>query len=232
MDEILFELIEFLKTQGIKPSAFIRYIHTEGRRHFSKELHGVYESFASATKSELWESKDALLDYMKSADRTEEDIRAGKMGGYNVIFWHRAKVLTSLVDEVIEAAFKAAADLLPSGVLNANAEYLAQLKRYMALRKRNVFNFHAVDKQRFDYDFVKLDESAFLDAPTRLSDPIEIEFFHTDEQKALFGSFNTGVTGAARTMAKLCMPRMYRTMRSDSLAEYSPAADVMTQATP
>ena len=182
MDEILFELIEFLKAHDIKPSAFIRYIHTEGRKHFGKDLDALYESFTNATNNELWDSKDALLDYMKSADRTEEDIRAGKMGGYNVIFWHRARVMTGLVDQVIEAAFSAARDLLPADVLQANAEYLDQLKTYMVLRKKNVFNFRAVEKAQFDFDFVKLDESAFLDAPARLSRPVEIEFFHTDEQ--------------------------------------------------
>jgi radical SAM superfamily enzyme YgiQ (UPF0313 family) len=230
MDEILFELIEFLKAHNVKPSAFIRHIHTEGRRHFSKDLDDLYESFANATRTELWESKDALLDYMKSADRTEADIRNGKMGGYNVIFWHRATVFTGLVKEVIDAAFESARDLLPTSVVKANAEYLAQLKSYMLLRKKNVFNFHAVQKERFDFDFVKLDEGAFLDAPVRLSEPIEIEFFHTDEQRALFGSFNTGVAGAARTMAKLCMPRMYRTMRSESLPESSRVVEATTQA--
>jgi radical SAM superfamily enzyme YgiQ (UPF0313 family) len=223
MDEILFELIEFLKAHGIKPSAFVRHIHTEGRQHFSKELDELYESFENATKSELWDSKDALLDYMTSADRTEADIRAGKMGGYNVIFWHRAKMFTGLVDHVIDAGFKSAYDLLPSAVLNANNEYLAQLKAYMTLRKRNVFDFREVNRKRFDFDFVKLDESAFLDVPQRLSRPVEIEFYHTDEQMALFGSFNPGVAGAARTMAKLCMPRMYRTMKSESLRDSSHA---------
>ncbi len=216
MDEILFELIEFLKALDIKPSRFIRYIHTEGRRHFSKNLHDLYESFAAATRTELWDSREALLEFMKAADRTEEDIRAGKMGGYNVIFWHRAKVLTGLVDEVLEAAFQCARDLLPSAALEANSEYLTQLKSYMLLRKRNVFDFKAVYKDLFDFDFVKLDQAAFVAAPTRLSQPVTIEFFHTDEQIALFGAFNTGVTGAARTMAKLCMPRMYRTMKCES----------------
>jgi hypothetical protein len=122
---------------------------------------------------------------------------------------------------VIDAAFESARDLLTPDVLTANTEYLEQLKTYMALRKRNVFNFRTVQKARFDFDFVKLDECAFLDVPTRLTEPVEIEFFHTDEQMALFGSFNTGVAGAARTMAKLCMPRMYRAMRSESLPDSS-----------
>jgi radical SAM superfamily enzyme YgiQ (UPF0313 family) len=76
MDEILFELIEFLKAHQIKPSAFIRHIHNEGHRHFSKDLAGLYESFAAATRSELWDSKEALLEFMKAEDRTDEDILA------------------------------------------------------------------------------------------------------------------------------------------------------------
>jgi hypothetical protein len=102
----------------------------------------------------------------------------------------------------------------------------------MLLRKRNVFDFHVVNRERFDFDFVKLDQAAFVGAPTRLSQPMEIEFFHTDEQIALFGNFNTGVAGAARTMAKLCMPRMYRTMKSESPAEFSRASDAIIEAAP
>jgi len=229
MDEILFELIEFLKARGIKPSAFVRYVHTEGRRHFSADLAALYESFTAATEAELWESKDALLEFMTAEDRTEEDIRAGKMGGYNVIFWHRAKVFTGLVDQVIDVAFKCATDLLQPAVLEANSEYLAQLKTYMLLRKTNVFDFRVAHKDRFDFDFVELDKQAFVGAVRRLSRPVEIEFFHTDEQVALFGSFNPGVTGAARTMAKLCMPRMYRTMRSESPLELSQAVEDLTE---
>jgi radical SAM superfamily enzyme YgiQ (UPF0313 family) len=231
MDEILFELIEFLKVQGIKPSAFIRYIHTEGRRHFSKRLGDLYESFAAATKTELWDSRESLVEFMQAADRTEEDIRAGKMGGYNVIYWHRAQMFTKLVEDVIDTAFRSARELLPADVLDANSDYLAQLEKYMVLRKKNIFDFRTAYRDRFTFDFVDLDRAAFREVPRRLSRPVEIEFFHTDEQIALFGNFNSGVTGAARTMAKLCMPRMYRTMKSESPRPSSHApGEAMTQA--
>ena len=216
MDEILFELLEFLKKLGVEASQFIRYMHTEGRRHMSKGLTDLYQSFADATNNELWDSREELVEFMQAADRTEEDIRAGKMGGYNIIFWHRAKVLTGLVDDVIDAAFEGARELLPPETLEEHSAYMTQLKNYMQLRKRNVFDFKAVYKDRFDFDFIGLDKVAFMDTPKRLDEPLEIEFFHTDEQTALFGSFNTGVTGAARTMAKLCMPRMYRTMTCET----------------
>jgi hypothetical protein len=216
MDEILFELIEFLKTHGIKASAFIRHVHTAGRGHFSKRLADLYDSFAAATRTELWDSREALVEFMQAADRTEEDIRAGRMGGYNVIYWHRAQMFTGLVEDVVEAAFGCARDVLPAAALEENAEYLAELQRYMLLRKRNIFDFRAVYRDRFTFDFVELDRGAFRTPPRRLDRKMEIEFFHTGEQAALFGNFNGGVAGAARTMAKLCMPRMYRTMKSEA----------------
>jgi radical SAM superfamily enzyme YgiQ (UPF0313 family) len=216
MDEILFELIEFLKAHGIKPSQFIRYLHTRGRAFFNERLLDLYRSFGDATRTELWDSREDLLEFMKAADRTEADVRAGKMGGYNVIFWHRAKVLTEMVEDVIDAAFQAATELLPPAVVSDHADYLSQLKTYMVLRKRNVFDFKSVQKERFDFDFLELDKTAFLASPERAAEPIEIEFYHSSEQVALFGTFHGGVTGAARAMAKLCMPRMYRTMRYES----------------
>ena len=223
MDEILFELLEFLGAHGIKASTFIRHIHTEGRRHFSKKLVDLYESFVNATKTELWDSREALVEFMQAEDRTEEDIRKGKMGGYNVIFWHRATMFTGLVEEVIDTAFESARDLLPSDVLEENSDYLAELKRYMLLRKKNIFDFQKVHKDRFTFDFLELDRNAFRETARQLDEPVEIEFFHTDEQAALFGTFHTGVAGAARTMAKLCMPRMYRTMKSESVRRSSQA---------
>ena len=213
MDEILFELLEFLKLHGVKPSALIKYIHTDGRRHFSMRLVALYDSFLSATKAELWDSRDALVNFMKAADRTEDDIRSGKMGGYNVIFWHRATMLTGLVSDVVDAAFACVADLLPVASAE-NREYLGQLKTYMVMRKANIFDYEQVSEGSFDFDFVDMDLNSFQAVPERLPRPIGIEFCHTQEQKSLFGNFNEGVAGAARMLAKLQIPRMFRTMNS------------------
>lgn len=38
-------------------------------------------------------------------------------------------------------------------------------------------------------------ESEFQGIPERLAAPLPIEFYHTTEQKRLFGSFNPGRTG-------------------------------------
>lgn len=222
MDEILFELLEFLKAHGVKPSQFVRYVHGDGRRHFTQGLRDLYDSFAHATRNELWDSKSDLLEFMNSADRSEADVR--KVGGYNVIYWHRAQAFRTLVDDVMATGFACAHDLLDPQILAENGEYLAQLERYMLLRKRNVFDCKQVFRDRFDFDFVGLDRVAFMDVPQRLDAPVEIEFSHDREQTALFGSFHdTGTAGAARAMAKLCMPRMYRVLSTrPTLAEGAP----------
>ncbi|PYV09158.1 MAG: hypothetical protein DMG07_23865, partial [Acidobacteria bacterium] len=44
LDEIVFELLEFLKNFGIKTSDFIRYVHKEGRARFSPGLEKLYAS--------------------------------------------------------------------------------------------------------------------------------------------------------------------------------------------
>jgi len=223
MDEILFELIEFVKSQGIKPSTFIRHIHGDGRRHFTQGLNDLYDSFVRATRNELWDSKEELLDYMNSADRSEEDVR--KVGGYNVIFWHRAEAFRALVDEVMTVGFACARDLIAPDTATRYAAYLTQLERYMRLRKRNVFDCQQVLRDQFDFDFVKLDRAAFVETPGRLQAPMTIEFYHDPEQRGLFDSFDTiGTAGAARALAKLQMSRMYRAMRAQPTAPQQQAA--------
>ena len=218
MDEILFELLEFLKVHGVKPSQFVRYVHTEGRKHFDQGLRDLYESFAQATRNELWDCKQDLLDYMNSADRSDEEIRG--VGGYNVIYWHRAHAFRTLVDAIVSTGFACARDLLAAEVLSEHHDYLAQLERYMRLRKRNVFDCKQVFRDRFEFDFVDLDRVAFMDEPRRLERPLEIEFSHNHEQTALFGSFHdNGTAGAARALAKLCMPRMYRVLSANPVPE-------------
>lgn len=135
------------------------------------------------------------------------------MGGYNVIFWHRATMLTGLVSDVVDAAFACVADLLPVACVE-NREYLGQLKTYMVMRKANIFDYEQVSEGSFDFDFVNMDLNSFQALPERLLRPIRIEFHHTQEQKSLFGNFNEGVAGAARMLAKLQIPRMFRTMNS------------------
>ena len=83
-----------------------------------------------------------------------------------------------------------------------------------------MFDCKQVFRDQFDFDFVGLDRVAFMDEPRRLEQPMEIEFSHNHEQTALFGSFHdNGTAGAARALAKLCMPRMYRMLSTVPLLE-------------
>ncbi len=222
MDEILFELLEFLKLQDIKISDFLRHIHEAARSELDGEVRELYDSYARATRQELWPTRKELVDYMETKDRTEADIR--EMGGYNVIYYHRAWAFSRAIEQIIEAAFASARALLDDATWSANQVYLDELKAFMILRKRNVFDYEQVNQQSFHYDFMTETEKGFQKIPARLKSPIPVEFYHTAEQKRLFGSFNPGRTGAARALAKLQMSRMYRTMRQVDSASGSVTA--------
>ena len=212
MDEILFELYEFLKCFHIRPSEFLRQVHENGRRHFSPGLTELVDSFAEATRRELWPTREVLEEYMQAADRTIDDVR--EMGGFNVIYHHRAWAFSELVPDIVAAAFEVAREMLPADALDDWSFYLDELRQYMILRKRNVFDYETVSAANFHYDFAELDARGFVGLPGAPGHDLRIEMFHTDEQKRIFGAFNPGREGAARTLAKLCVPRMYRTLRA------------------
>jgi radical SAM superfamily enzyme YgiQ (UPF0313 family) len=60
LDEIVFELFEFLRSFDIERSQFVRYVHEHGRRFFTPDLEALYRSFEQATRNELWSSRDEL----------------------------------------------------------------------------------------------------------------------------------------------------------------------------
>jgi radical SAM superfamily enzyme YgiQ (UPF0313 family) len=206
-DEILLELLTFINRLGIKSSALIREIHFKGNAFFTEALRRLYQSFNEATHNELWEDRDELESYLKSINTIEDD---QKVVGYNILFRHRALALRDLTEDIIAVAFKVAATMMDDSVLNDYADFLAQLQRYMCLKRGNIFNYEQVFEDHFDYDFRLLSDQGAPWPPVRLDKPMRMAFFHEEEQKRLFCSFPPGLTGIMRILPKLAMPKSYR----------------------
>ena len=206
-DNILWELLAFINRFGIKSSSFIREIHFNGHPLFSDELVRLYQSFNEATRHELWENRDELASYLKSVNTIEDD---EKVVGYNILFRHRAIALIDLTEDIMEVAHKIASRMLDDLGLEEYTDVLAQLKRYMCLRKSNIFEYEQVNKDRFWYDFRLLGNNDFPWPPARLTEPLQMTFFHSEEQKRLFRAFKPGLAGAMRILPRLAMAKMYR----------------------
>jgi radical SAM superfamily enzyme YgiQ (UPF0313 family) len=109
-DRILFELYNFLGNFGIKPSDILPVLH-ERRLGYSDGIRELFRSFDEATKTELWDSKEELEAYTKSDRAVIEKYVTGELGN-NVLYRHRASALLELVDDLHDAVFALAEELL------------------------------------------------------------------------------------------------------------------------
>jgi radical SAM superfamily enzyme YgiQ (UPF0313 family) len=185
-DRILVELYRFLDNFGIQASTMLTALYNN-RHEFSEKLRKVYSSFDSDTKTELWDSKEKLKEFIKS-DRTVIDRYYKGELGKNVLFRHRAITALELVNEIHDESFKIAEQILknknPKAFLKYE-DYLIELKEFSEMKKRNVFDYEQVYESKFNYNFKKLIEMDFEELPEKLDKPIKVIFFTSDEKKIM-----------------------------------------------
>lgn len=212
-DDMLYELLLFLELFNIKPSQLLMTIHEKKDLFFTPKLDQLYESFNLATRNELWDSREELEKYIKSLEPIRGD---DKIVGYNVLFRHRAVALIELVDEIINTAFSVAVDLLDKNISEEFAPFLSEFRLFMTLKKRNVFDFDIIFNHSFNYNFSELIKNKFRNFSQRLEEPINLTFFHTNQQKKLFKGFNPGIEGVMRIIPRLSLAATYRTVKNSN----------------
>ena len=209
VDDVIYELNNFLENLGIKPSQLILYIHNEGQRYFNPGLRNLYKSYNYITKNELWDDREVLESLVKSTDKLSELTDKGI--GTNVLIKHRAMALIDLMEDIINVAFSCAKDLIGPESVAMHDEYLRELEKFMVLRRLNIFNYTNTSSACFNYDFnrqVNNEEGAEI--PNRLDNPMEISFFNTDTQKGLMESFEKSASGQMRLMTRVHLPHLFR----------------------
>lgn len=206
-DDILFELYEFLKAQGVRPSAFLKGVHENRARLMPANLATLYNHFEADTAQELWTDREALMELLRTGD--EDEIRTRAVG-YNILFSYRAQAFFEFVDEIAHTAFQAARELLSEDARRKHEAYLAELEQYIVLKKRNPFDHKQTYTASFHYDFPSLEETRYAQLPKRLPEPLALEFRHSERQAALLESFEPGIEGAKRAIPRLSIPKIYR----------------------
>ncbi len=208
VDNILYELVMFLENLGIKPSQLITHIHENGENYFSAGLKKLYQSFNKTTKTELWDDREALDHFVKSSDDLSELTKKGI--GTNVLFRHRATALMNLVDDIIDVAFACTKDLIGPECYVTYQDYLCELKKFMTLRRRGLFDCTQTDRSSFHYDFTSQENSEWSCAPNKLEHPIEITFLNTDKKKGTIESFDSSFAGIMRLIVRVRLPKLFR----------------------
>lgn len=216
-DRILYELYGFLKVNGIPPSVFLRTMHDRAHT-FSDGIGELYRSFNEATRDELWDRRDALEAFVKSDESVIQKYITGELGN-NVVFRHRALALLNLVDEIHEAAFAVADELLQARDARAaepHSAYLAELKRYSAMRKRDLFGAPVRYAETFSHDFSRLVDQDFAEWPVALEQPVEIVFEHTREQQDMlmsqYAQYGKELNAIGRIISRMATSKLQRSV--------------------
>ena len=220
-DEILSELYAFLKNFGIKPSDLLPILH-ENRKYYSKGINEIYQSFDNDTRNELLDDRDEIINLIKSDKTIIEKYAKGELG-VNVLFKHRAVAALDLVDDLHEAAFSAASELLRKKDAQGYEKYnsfLQELKIFSILSKRNVFDYEKEYSHKFIYDFQKLKSEKFGSLPIKLEKPTNILFFSSDIQKQLIKEKieenGSDVNGIGKIISKMLGTMIQRKLKFES----------------
>lgn len=219
-DRILYELFRFMRLCGIPPSGMLRVLH-DRRAGFSSAIRRLYESFNAATRDELWGSKGELEAFIRSDRRVVEQYINGELGN-NVLFRHRAIALLELVDDIHDAAFQVAHELLSrsaSDYFLRYEDYLHELKRYSLYRKRSLFALSENYVGEFHFDMRRQVETDFEQFPERSAAPIRIAFSRTVEQREMllsqFEQYGTEINAIGRIISRIAMSKLQRTVSFD-----------------
>jgi radical SAM superfamily enzyme YgiQ (UPF0313 family) len=214
-DRILFELYGFLGALGIQPSSLLAALH-EARMTLSPDITALYESFDKATDTELWKDPGELSAFAKTSSETIARYVRGELGN-NVLFRHRATAFLELIDQVHQAAFRVASDLIAGRSDHTHQEwleYLAQLQEYSACRKRSLFNLGTEYSRRFDYDFKALLESDFRALPQRLAEPSIVRFVPSEKQTGMIQDQlriqGSDLNGVAKLISRIPVTKLQR----------------------
>ena len=222
-DRILYELYGFLKVNGIPPSVFLRTMH-ERAHTFSDGIGALYASFIAATRDELWDSRAELVAFVKSDASVVQKYVSGELGN-NVVFRHRALALLNLVDEIHDAAFAVAAELLEARdpkAAAANADYLGELRQYSTMRKRDLFGEPIRYAAQFRYDFQRLVDRDFAEWPVTVDTPQDVVFEHTREQQEMLTSqylqYGKELNAIGRIISRMATSKLQRSVTFGGVA--------------
>jgi radical SAM superfamily enzyme YgiQ (UPF0313 family) len=219
-DRILFEMYRFLENFGIKPSDVLPILQ-ERRSEFGPGLTELYRSFDEATREELWDNPEELERFAKSDPSIIRKYISGELGN-NVLYRHRATAIIDLMEDIHEAAFGLAEELLKEKDPEAfefYRPYLEELKVYSVLQKKDIYDVEMTHENSFNYGFKALAQGEFYGLPEKLEKPVSIRFYATDEQKAYLNDQlriqGSDLNGKAKMLARIPVSKLQRTLTFD-----------------
>lgn len=226
---IFWELLRYLQVHGIAPYAWMREIW-ERRDDFPAPIRAIFESFEVETKGELFDTEEELKAFYTA---NYERVIRGEIGG-NVLFKHKARLMTGPIGIWIEHIARVAAGLVVAraeGAVDAARVSLEidELQTYLTNKLSGMLNPSTSTEPvrvRLEHDitaWLRDDQGRPL-SDFLCPDGVEYVFYFTDQQVAemrdSFRRYGTDVHGLAKILARIpSNERLFRQVKEASVSD-------------
>lgn len=139
------ELAKYLREHGLSVFQWLQRIHFK-LDQAPPEIQTVFRSFRAATQEELWDNETELIQHYSQPENYQK-LKNGE-SGFNVVFTHKAWVLSEYTDLWIDFLVSCAREMLMEALivdmgLATLEEDLAAISLHMRSRLSGVLNSHS-----------------------------------------------------------------------------------------
>lgn len=209
-DYFLRELVEVLKYFNVPLFAFLQSVN---ERALSSDLNRLYDEFVSEVKTELWDSPEQLLEFIRRPGVLEK-YKSGEYGS-NLILKYKSKALLLYVKEILDVAYNTAIQMIrernPDRKTSNLHAFLEQLKWFSFYRKTDILDPKKTFSRKFDYSLNDIyDDVAKAITPKKIS----LKFFHDEKQVKMIeynkSFYGTNLVGLSKLFAQISAQKFYR----------------------
>ena len=212
---LFYELLQVLRWYGVKTSEFIASAHACAAG--DAVIHRtIFLQYRQEERKNLWGNYADLQAFTLKPGVIQRYI-AGEYGT-NEIYKYRALAVFKYLDAFQRIAFQVGSDLLQAkGVMSDDLrQYLSDLQRFSACRKRDLLNTSLSMQEDYRFDFSRLMQDNFTSDPLahKLKGHRRFRVYHQDAQinliKGYVSQYGTTLVGLGRILLRAHISRLYR----------------------
>jgi len=199
-EEVLRELIVFLKGKNLKPSDWLNFVWKNILKT-SGPIKDIFCRFLELTERELYSDPSDIVTKFSVDDSFRGDVFQGKVG-YNLLLDTQGEILISHFDDLIDVTCILLQDFLKEVGSKVSPNEIAeinQIGRFISLKRRNIFNVSEEYVEEFNSALLYRISSAPSKVDER-STPFLVRFYFQEriaefisDQARIYGTTKEGI---------------------------------------
>jgi hypothetical protein len=213
-DGVFGALLKLLRMLGLSVYRWMELMSDSAKTGGLKDL---FDSFERATEDELWETREALDEFVRKPGNVERFI-GGELGN-NLLFVHKTLAITQIVDELAELARTTILQVLAEAgqETEKHLEFVEDALIYHTRRMTNLFTNREGDVSamlRYDIREFEAAQKGRAVGDYRWPEPRRVRFVLEKSQKELIerylGIYGDTPVGVGRILSKVYVQKLFR----------------------